>query len=342
MAVSVIPASEVPKLLPMNECIERVEASLMALKGDEGDMPLRFCYKMPLKEERVGIVASMPAYMEINGKAYCSNKVITVYPANKSKGLESHQGTILLFEADHGKLVSIVDASTVTAIRTAAASAVATKLLAVPEASHLAILGCGTLAHTHLESMLIARPTIREVSLWSRSSSSVDLFVKTVAPQYPNIKFNKHDTPQQAVLAADIICTLTPSTEPYLDRSMVKEGCHINAVGACTPIHCEIAADLVKASKVFADATESCVKEPGDIVRPLKSGEITVDHVQGELADILLQNHPGRSSPNEITLFESLGLAIEDLACSHSVYENYLSKGSCKDVVQVNLNPERH
>ena len=343
MSVTVIPASEVSKLLPMKECIERVESSLLALKSKTGDMPLRFGYRMPLQNERVGILASMPAYMEVNGKSYCSNKVITVYPANKKEGLESHQGAIMLFEAEHGTLLSIVDASSVTSIRTAAASAVATKLLALPESSHLAIVGCGTLAYTHLDAMVEVRPGIKTVSLWNRSPDSVSQFIEKMSKKYSQLSFKGFPTVEEAVHDADIVCTLTASTDPILTKSMIKAGCHINAVGSCTPMHCEVSSDLVMASKIFADATESCLKEPGDIVRPLSEGLITANHIQGELSDVLLKDNVGRSSTADITLFESLGLAIEDLVCSLSIYEKYhLRQSDCTDVVKVNLNPMRH
>ena len=340
--VAIIPAADVPTLLPMGVCIAEVETALIALKEGRGDMPLRFGYKMPLGG-KVGILASMPAYAELEGKAYCSNKVITVYPANKADGLESHQGAILLYEAEHGRLLAMVDASTVTAIRTAAASAVATKLLAPNKPSmHLALIGAGTLAATHLEAMIIARPTISKVTVYNRSAPSLIDFIEKAKKKYEGIEFVAVDTVHEAAREADIVCTLTPATEPVLFVEDVKKGAHINAVGACTPAHCEIDPELVKVAKLFADSTESCTKEPGDIVRPIQAGLITTDHVVAELGDLLTKRKEKACGAEDITLFESLGLAIEDLVCSVAVYKRYSeAPAECSGVCEVAFNPTR-
>ena len=175
--VLIVSAGDVGPLLPMRECIAAVERGLLALESGAGAMPLRFGYKLP--QDEFSVLASMPAYLEEpDGSRFCCNKCITVFPGNVARGKHSHQGAIMLFEATSGSLLAIIDASEVTAVRTAAASAVATRLLANPETPHLALIGSGAQAGVHLEAMLLVRPSIRRVTVWSRTESRLRLFVE--------------------------------------------------------------------------------------------------------------------------------------------------------------------
>eukprot|EP01064_Diplonema_japonicum_P006665 TRINITY_DN14504_c0_g1_i1.p1 TRINITY_DN14504_c0_g1~~TRINITY_DN14504_c0_g1_i1.p1 ORF type:complete len:354 (+),score=62.20 TRINITY_DN14504_c0_g1_i1:68-1063(+) len=316
----IITADEVKAHLSMRDCIGVVEESFRALHGGTGDMPLRFGYKMPLKENKVGILASMPSYLEVDGESYGGNKVITVYPANSKEGHHSHQGVVTLFEGNHGKLVGIVDAGMVTAIRTAAASGVATKLLSREDSEVLTLIGCGVQADQHLESMLLVRPSIQKVRIWNRTKENMLKFKKKWEEK--PVEITCHDTVQEAVSTADIICTLTPSTSVLIQSEWVKDGAHINAVGGCTPPQMEVSPELVARSLLFADSKESCLKEPGDILNPLKSGLITPSHIKADIGT-LLSSPPlsGRSSPADVTLFKSLGLAIQDLAAAVFLYK---------------------
>jgi ornithine cyclodeaminase len=186
-SVAAIGHEQVLALLPMVECIDLVASALEALERGDADMPLRFGYQLPL-ENKVGILASMPAYMKDSSGEYCANKVITVFPTNKQAGGHSHQGAVLLFEARHGRLLALVDAAELTAVRTAAASAVATRLLAREDSAVLAILGSGAQARTHLEAMLLVRPGLRALRCWSRTRASAEAFSAWARTTHPALE----------------------------------------------------------------------------------------------------------------------------------------------------------
>ena len=264
-------------------------------------------------------------------KRYCCNKCITVFPGNRARGKHSHQGAIMLFEAESGALEAIVDATEVTAVRTAAASAVATRVLASPLTPHLALLGCGAQAMVHLEAMLAVRgSSIEKVTVWSRTESRVRAFVAAARNAFPGgPEVVASASAQEAVDGGDIICTLTAARGPVLRSEWVKDGCHVNAVGACTPTHRELDTALVSRARLFADSRISCIKESGDIVVPLQEGAITEEHVLATLGELLIAEkvaekagaQQGRQGAGDVTLFESLGLAIHDLVAALEVVE---------------------
>jgi ornithine cyclodeaminase len=349
----VLGAADVVELLKMDECVEAVAQSLKALSSGSAAMPLRMGFVLPMKD-RFGVLASMPSFMCYeDGVKYCANKIITVFPSNAGTGMHSHQGAIMLFEAEHGQMKALVDASEVTAIRTAAASAVATRALASAEANILAILGSGSQADTHLDAMLIVRPSIKELRIWSRTHTRASSFAQRALVKYPNLAVSVSQSPKEAVANAHIICTLTGcrASEPSVLRGdWVARGAHINAVGACQPMFRELDAGLVVKSKLYADSRESCTKEPGDIVIPMKEGLINESHVVGELGELLQGLCPGRArassgagtgsgagagagagtlhepiADDAITLFKSLGVAVEDLVSAVLVYKAALA-----------------
>jgi ornithine cyclodeaminase/alanine dehydrogenase-like protein (mu-crystallin family) len=324
----------VANCLDMRTCIGIVGNALRGYADKTYQQPLRFGYRLPLRDKKkMGILASMPAFCSKNTTTpYCSTKVITVFPLNRQLGKHSHQGVIVLFEAKTGELKAIFDATEVTAKRTAAASAVATKMLAAVRSKTLTLIGSGTQAWTHLEAMTIVRPSISQVNIWSRTKSNVDTFVKRARIKFPSIEFVISKDVREACKDADIICTLTSSRVPLVTRDMVKPGAHINAVGSCTPNMRELSSDLVASAKVFTDDREACMKEPGDVVVPLAEGQNI--HIYATIGEILLlsssnDDKGARTSNSEITIFESLGLAIEDLACAIYLYENHCI--SCDD-----------
>ena len=318
----VMNAERVAKCLDIRTCIQLIAGAFIQYEHKMYQQPLRFGYRLPLDDKKVGILASMPAF----GRGlvpYCSTKVITVFPSNRQIGKHSHQGIIVLFEAQTGELKAIIDATEVTAKRTAAASAVATATLASDEATMLTLIGCGEQAKTHLEAITIVRPTIRQVNIWSRTSSRVDAFIKDSRLKYPMLKFVSTSSAHEACKDADIICTLTSSRVPLVTKDMVKPGAHINAVGACTPDMRELSSDLVASATIVTDDLEACMKESGDVVIPKRESiRVDVKYTIGKLfCDGVERHHITNSS--DITIFESLGLAIEDLACAEYLYENF-------------------
>jgi ornithine cyclodeaminase len=318
--VLIINQTEVPQLLPMNECIGVMERALMALARGEAILPLRPVLWLP---EKVGALGMMPSYLQdINALGL---KAISVFPGNHGTEFDSHQGVVLLFEAQHGQLLAIADATSITAIRTAAVSAVATQLLARKDAGDLAILGSGTQARTHLEAMLLVRP-IRRVRVWSQHLENATKFAERESQRH-NLKIEVRPDARSTVVGADLICTTTSATQPVLMGEWLAAGAHINAVGSSVPFTRELDTAAVVKSRLFVDRRESTLNEAGDFLFPKKEGALGDDHIQGEIGEILIGKITGRQASNDITLFKSLGLAIEDLASAQHIYAQAQAKG---------------
>jgi len=253
-------------------------------------------------------------------------KIVSVMPKNYGTKYDSHQGVVLLFENEHGGLLAMVDASEITAIRTAAVSAVATRLLARPDASDLAIIGSGVQGASHLEAMLLARP-IDRIRIWSKTGSRSQLF-----SEREGAKFTRHievmPSIEAAVDGADIICTTTMAPQPILKGDWLAPGVHINAVGSSIKSTRELDTAAVVKSRLFVDRRESTLNEAGDFLFPKAEGAINDDHIQGELGEILLGQIEGRKTVEEITLFKSLGLGVEDIASAFHIYEKAQLSGT--------------
>lgn len=321
MRVLIINHAEVHELLPMDECIDVLAEAFRALSGGDAINPLRHVMWLP---DRSGLLGLMPAFLaDIKTMGV---KAISVFPGNEGTEYDSHQGTVLLFETEHGRLVAIVDAGAITAIRTAAASGVATRLLARHDAEELAILGSGLQAQTHLAAMLVAR-TIRRVRVWSRTPEHAHAFARRESARH-NIEVAPVATARDAVDGADIICTVTAAREPVLMGEWLAPGAHVNAVGSSVPFARELDTPAVVRSRLFVDRRESTLNEAGDFLIPKQEGVLGDDHIQGEIGEILLGRVQGRESAEEITLFKSLGLAVEDLASAHYVYTKALTQGT--------------
>ncbi|MES2178330.1 MAG: ornithine cyclodeaminase family protein [Gemmatimonadota bacterium] len=315
-----ISQSEVPALLPMHECMTVMADALAMLARGDAVQPLRHMLRVP---DRAGILAMMPGY--VGSKESLGIKVITVFQANHGTEFDSHQGVVLLFEAEHGSLVAIIDASSITAIRTAAVSGVATRLLARSDATDLCIMGSGVQARTHLDAMLLARP-ISRVRVWSRNSENGLAFARASAERH-NIAVEAIASAREAVSGASIICVTTSSREPVLCGEWVADGAHINAVGSSVPSAREVDTALVHRARLFVDRRESTVNEAGDFLIPKSEGVIGDDHIVGEIGDILIERCAARGASSEVTLFKSLGLAIEDVAAAQHVYMRALAAG---------------
>ncbi len=304
----------------MDECMDVMASALTTLAKGGAILPLRPLMRIPPK---AGILGMMPAYMEMPDAL--GVKVITVFNGNHGTEYDSHQGVVLLFEADHGSIVAVIDASSVTAIRTAAVSGVATRLLARTDASDLCILGSGVQARTHLEAMLVARRVTR-VRVWSRNAESARAFARTESTRH-GMAVEAIASPQQAADGADIICTTTSSREPILRGEWIAPGAHINAVGSSTPTARELDSAAVARATLYVDRRESTLHEAGDFLIPKSEGIIGDAHIRAELGELLLGTQRGRESADEITLFKSLGLAVEDVAAAHHIYARAVERG---------------
>jgi ornithine cyclodeaminase len=312
--------SEVPRLLPMRACIEAMEDVLRSLARGEAILPLR--QVLPLPAGR-GAFAAMPAVLP--GLGSVGLKAITVVPGNHGSALDSHQGAVLLFETGRGQLLAVLDASSITAIRTAAVSAVATRALARPDASDLAILGTGVQALTHLEALAAVRP-LRRVRAWSRGAGHVAAFAAR-AKAALGIAVEPMTSAHDAVRGADLICTVTASESPVLEAAWVSPGAHVNAVGASLARARELDTALVAKAAFYVDRRESAQNEAGDFLIPRAEGAIGDGHIRAEIGEVLLGSRPGRGGPDEITVFKSLGLAVEDVAAARVIYETAQASG---------------
>lgn len=311
---------EVSELLPMSQCVDLMAETLAALASGTAVQPLRMVMPLP---GRNGLLAAMPGYL--NDRQAIGSKILTVFPGNWGTEFESHQGVILLFEAEHGSLKAIIDAGSVTAIRTAAASGAATRVLAREDAGDLAILGTGVQAEKHLEAMMAVR-RITRVRVWSRRPENRSRFVKQAAVAH-KIAVEATSTARDAVQRADLICTTTSSREPLVEGDWIREGAHINAVGACTPQSRELSTTIVVRSRLYTDRLESLLKEAGEYLIPEREGALGTSHVRGEIGQVFAGMIPGRGSETEVTLFKSLGLAVEDVACAHFLYQRAIDWG---------------
>lgn len=311
MAMKIIGAEEVIRLLDEKTCIGLMRDALIGLEKGQGVQYLRTPHFLP----GGGIFAFMPAWLN---ETTFGAKVLSIFHQNKSAGLSSHQGGIMLFEAAHGTPLAVVDASSVTQIRTGAVSALATDLLARKDACRLALLGCGMQAESHLKAICHVR-NIRSVTAWDIDDSRAASFAERMR-EVVGLMIEPKRMPREAVAEADIICTLTPSATPILKTQWVQKGAHINAVGACVPANRELPSALMAASRVYGDAVESVLKESGDFLIPMHEGFYGEEHLVGTIGAVAAGNIPGRQSDEEITIFDALGLAIEDIAAAQYVY----------------------
>ena len=265
-----------------------------------------------------GILGMMPAYIRPYG--VMGIKVISVYLQNYEKGLSSHQGIIHLFDAENGMLLLSMDADEVTAIRTAAVSALMTDLLAVNEAETLCLIGTGTQAITHLEAISLVRP-IKRVQVWSKNPANVARFVQEQSTHH-EIDIIACPSAEAAVREADIVCTLTSSSEPLVFSPWLKAGVHVNAVGASTPNYQELAPEIVFDSDVFVDNYESAGNEAGDLILAVGDKSKVRPLIKADIHEVL--NQPELADKSRKTLFKSLGLAIEDIAVAHYCWKKLL------------------
>ena len=307
----VVGHDEVKRLLPMEECIELMASVLADLARGAVWQPLRFVVRPPDEPSLMGL---MPAHRSEPTASY-GLKAVCIFPSNAARGIDLHQGGVLLFDGETGVLRALVDASAITATRTAAVSGVATKALAREDARELAILGSGVQARSHLEAMAAARPFER-ARVWSRTAEHAAAFAAEAEVSFP---VEAVGSAEEAVRAADVVVTATSSLEPIVRRDWLAPGAHVNAVGSSIPTARELDADTVAASALFADARESMVNEGGDYLFAVREAGIGPDHIRAELGEVLTGSGQGRLADDELTVFKSLGQAAEDLAAAEHV-----------------------
>jgi len=335
--IVVLDRNDLTRLLPMDECVDVMATALASVARGNAILPLRPMIRLP---DSPNIFALMPAYL--GEPRSVGVKVLTVFPVNHGTAIDAHQGAVLLFEADHGCLLAILDATTVTAIRTAAVSALATRLLARADAQDLAILGAGTQGVMHLHAMTVVRP-IRRVHVWSRTTEHARALARLAQERF-DLHADVCSSPAHAVERSTIVCTTTASPTPILEGEWLQPGTHVNAVGACIPTTRELDTEVVRRARLYVDRRESALAEPGDILIPLREGAITTDHIVAEIGELLLErgDRLGRRDEDEITLFKSLGLAVEDLAAAHHAYRKAAATGAGNRIVLGGTHEQPH
>lgn len=294
------------KLTP-KECINIMQKTLLALEQGEAEQYLRTVTPLP----EGGLMGYMPAALP----GCFGAKLITVFHSNTGTEYPSHQGSVLLFDSTYGSLLGMADGGAITEIRTGAVSAVATDLLANLSAHTLALLGAGVQARSHLLAIKEVRK-LTEVTVWDIREEKAEAFAEEMAKQ-TGLTIKVCATAQEAVQHADIICTLTASKTPVLEKEWVKKGAHINAVGACAKSERELSSALVAAGEMYCDSIESVFAESGDFLIPREEGLFDDTHLRGTIGGLLAGKSQGRITDDEITIFEALGLAVEDVACAN-------------------------
>ena len=322
MAFLVLTQSEVERLLTMRDCIEVMADALAALQRGEMHLPLRMVVRPPATENLMGLMPSHRGGPEEEWGL----KVVCISPGNPARGLDMHQGAVILFDGDTGELRAVMNASAITAIRTAAVSGVATRLLAREDARDLAIIGSGVQARAHLEAMATVR-RLERARIYSRAPEHAQALAREVRKSYP-FPVEAVMSAEEAIRGADVIVTATSSREPVLRREWLAPGAHVNAVGACFPTTRELDTATVSASSLFVDRRDSALNEAGDILIPIQEGAIGPEHIRAELGEVVTGTAPGRTAADEITVFESLGIAVEDLAAAQFLLRRAAETGA--------------
>ncbi len=303
---------DVERILDMKECIEVVEEAFKNLGLGNAIMPLRTT--MPI-EEFNGVVLIMPSY--IKGLNALATKIVTFYPDNAKLKLPIVNAYVIVNNPKTGVVEAIIEANHLTAMRTGAVSGVATKYLAREDADTLAIIGCGVQARTQLWAVITVR-NIREIRAYDIDRKRREEFVREARERF-QLKVISTENVKEAIEGADIIVTATTSSTPVINYEWIKPGTHINAIGAFRPDMREIDGKTVLNAKIVVDLREAALKEAGDIIIPIQEKLISRDHIYAELSELILRKKPGRVSESEITLFKSVGLAIQDSSVANHI-----------------------
>ena len=304
--MKIVEEAQVRALVTPRDCVEIMRQALSDLENGKYVMPPRMICTMP----NTAAFGFMPAYVG----DYFGAKVITAYGPNAGTRYPTHIGYVVLFESEHCTVAGLVDATAVTEIRTGAVSAVATDLLARKDARTLGLIGAGAQARSHMAAIATVRD-ITAVRVYDLRHEAAQAFAGEITARYGG-PVTVCGSAAEAVREADIVCTLTPAKEAYLTRDMIRPGTHVNAVGTFTPTTREAASDLVAASRLYADQISAMQSESGEYLIPLREGLITQEHIVGSIGQVINGTAPGRQSDEEITLFDALGLAVEDIACA--------------------------
>lgn len=324
----ILTKSDVARLLPIPACIEVMASAMTQTSARRVTLPLRQFMPVPGTTGRLGL---MPGY--IAEPPRFGLKIVSKYdrPAGSMHG--THVGAVMLFDAAEGLPLALMDGGSLTAIRTAAASALATRTLARADARTLGVLGCGEEAHVHIPAMLAVRK-FTSIRVWGRNPARARAFVDHLTLP-AGVTAEAVASAEDAVAAADVICTVTSAPTPILNGDWLRPGTHLNLVGSAVATTAEADTACVTRARFYVDYREAALAQAGELLNAIKAGAVSPAHIVGEIGEVLLGQAPGRRSAEEITVYKSLGIAAQDLAAAEYVYTAARAVGAG---VAVNLN----
>ena len=311
----------VHSLLPMSDLISAMESALAKFSSGEVLQPVRSVLLVGPTKAYFGV---MPAY--VPSPASLGAKLVTVFGENHKKQLPSHLATILLLDPETGALIALMDGRYITEARTAAVSAVSARFLARATAGRLALIGSGVQARSHLEALQHVRQ-IKDVRIWSPRPQSRQQFVDDMSPRIP-VPVVACDSAEAAVRDADLIVLATSSKTPVVQSAWVGRGAHVMCVGACRPDQREMAPELVQRSRLYVDSRAAALVESGDVVMNIAEGYFDASHIRGEVGELVLGRVGGRKNDADVTVFKSLGMAVEDVAAADLVFRRASENGA--------------
>lgn len=317
----ILTASELDRLVDIDDTIAAIERAFADVSDGSAHQPAPVSLHLPTSEERF-----IPMVALSGPSRLASMKLLADIPGNDQRSLPTQRSTIVLVSQITGETLAILDGRIPTRIRTAAASAVASRALARPDSSTLGLVGAGALAVAHVRTMLAVLP-IKSVVVWSRTAKTIDSFQRQIA--HLNLEVIVAPSAQAVVESADVLCTLTPASTPVVFGTWFKSGLHVNAVGARPRSEeREIDSEGMARARVFVDSLPTALTKSGDLMIPLSENVLTLEQLGGEIGDVITGKTPGRTSPADITLFNSVGIGILDLAIGRILYDKALQRSA--------------
>lgn len=321
MDMLILTADEVKDALPMKMTIEAMKRAYASLSDGKAEVPLRARLNIPPQN---AVSLFMPAYVQDEGGDALAVKVVSLFPKNpeRQRSLAFIQAAVLVLDAETGQATALIEGSSLTAIRTGAGSGAAIDLLARPDSRVVAVFGAGAQGRTQLEAACSVRK-IEEAWVYDPSAERAEVMVQEMAGRGPvPYHLRVASSPEQAVSEADIICTATTSSTPVFADAALKPGAHISAIGSYTPEMQEVPAETVARARVVVDSRAATLAETGDLIRPMQAGLFAEEHIYAELGEIILGRKAGRESPEQITYFKSVGVAVQDAMAAQLALEN--------------------
>ena len=312
----VLSEPDIAAVLSMRDVIAAMDDALRAQAAGRIDQPVRVMAKPP-----TGFFGAMPSCIEGVG---LGAKLVTFFPDNATRGLHTHHAVIAMFDADTGEPTALLDGRLITEMRTAAMSAVATRALALDDNGVVALIGTGVQARSHITALSDAG-LLREARIWGRTAGNAHALVEWARER--EVKASAFETVTEACHGARVVCTLTAARSAIVEASDVAPGAHVNAVGSSARAMKELSAELVGRSRLFVDTVEGAMRESGDILSAIDDGALPPEPELTRLCDVLDGRQPGRRAPDEVTIFKSLGMSIEDVACAALALKRARAKG---------------